>query len=54
MSSYVHLQHVHACLMRSYIEVLITRSLLNTKYSVKYKDKNIIVLKNFKTVNETV
>ena len=36
-------------LVRSYIEVLITRSLLNPKYSNKYKGKNIVVLKDFKT-----
>jgi hypothetical protein len=36
-------------LMRSYIEVLLTRSLLNTKYSNKYKDRNIVLLKDFKT-----
>lgn len=35
-------------LLRSYIEILITRSLLNTKYSNKYKGKNIVVLKSFK------
>jgi hypothetical protein len=35
-------------LMRSYIEVLITRSLLNTKYSNKYKGRNILVQKDFK------
>ena len=36
-------------LVRSYIEVLIVRSLLNTKYSNKYKGKIIVVLKGFKT-----
>jgi hypothetical protein len=43
-----HGRHAPFPLLRSYIEVLITRSLLNTKHSVKYKDKNILVLKNFK------
>lgn len=41
-------RHAPFPLVRSYIEVLITRSLLNTKYSNKYKDKSIGVLKNFK------
>jgi|SRR5215204_3384200 hypothetical protein len=41
-------RHAPFPLVRSYIEVLITRSLLNTKYSNKYKDKNIVVLKSFK------
>jgi hypothetical protein len=41
-------RHAPFPLVRSYIEILITRSLLNTKYSNKYKDKNIVVLKSFK------
>lgn len=38
-------------LMRSYMEVLITRTLLNTKYSNKYRGKNIVVLKSFKSAD---
>jgi hypothetical protein len=33
------------------MEVLITRMLLNTKYSNKYRGKNIVVLKSFKSAD---
>jgi hypothetical protein len=38
-------------LMRSYIEVRIVRTLLNTKYSNKFRGRNIIVLKSFKSAD---
>lgn len=41
-------RHAPFPLVRSYIEVLITRSLLNTKHSNKYNNKRIVVLKSFK------
>jgi hypothetical protein len=38
-------------LLRSYMEVLITRTLLNTEYSNKYRGKNIVMLKGFKSAD---